>query len=203
MPALTTIHPTGVPEAPDRARRERSAVQINERPKLGKDLNGGTGSGSTPRAGRASLSHMLATVCHSADLTLNDDGAQLFAQALDEAACGCLETVLAALPRSRPGVRIWEGRQLRPFLYKAGPIGAIAASVLGEQARPVRAILFDKTAERNWSLGWHQDRTIVVKERMDTDGYGPWTVKSGLIQGGTTVRDSRAHGDAARAPRCG
>lgn len=125
---------------------------------------------------------MLATVRRSADLTLNDDGAQLFAQALDEAACGRLETALAALPTSRPGVRIGEGRQLQPFLGDAGPIGAIATSVLGEQARPVRAILFDKTAERNWALGWHQDRTIVVEERIDTDGYGPWTVKSGLIQ---------------------
>jgi hypothetical protein len=125
---------------------------------------------------------MLATVCRSADLTLNDDGAQLFAQALDEAACGRLETALAALPTSRPGVRIGEGRQLQSFLNDAGPIGAIAASALGGQARPVRAILFDKTVERNWALGWHQDRTIVVKERIDTDGYGPWTVKSGLIQ---------------------
>jgi len=140
------------------------------------------GSGSTPRVGRAILSHMLATVCRSAGLTLNDDGAQLFPQALDEAACGCLETALAALPRGGPGVRIWEVRQLQPFLNDSGPIGAIAASVLGEQARPVRAILFDKTVERNWALGWHQDRTIVVKGRMDTNGYGPWTVKSGLIQ---------------------
>lgn len=125
---------------------------------------------------------MLAIVRQSADLALNDDGAQLFAQALDEAACGRLETALAGLPASRPGVRIGEGQQLQTFLNDAGPIGAIAASVLGEQARPVRTILFDKTAERNWALGWHQDRTIVVEERMDTDGYGPWTVKSGLIQ---------------------
>ena len=89
---------------------------------------------------------------------------------------------MAALPTSRPGVRIGEGRQLQPFLGDAGLIGAIATSVLREQARPVRAILFDKTAERNWALGWHQDRTIVVEERIDTDGYGPWTVNSGLIQ---------------------
>ena len=79
-------------------------------------------------------------------------------------------------------MRIGKGRQLQPFLGAAGPIGEIAASVLGEQSRPVRAILFDKTAERNWALGWHQDRTIVVEERIDTEGYGPWTVKSGLIQ---------------------
>ena len=138
--------------------------------------------GSTPQVGRASLSFMLAAVRRSADLTLNDDGAQLFAQALDEAACGRLENALAALPTSRPGVRIRDERQLQTFLDAAGPIGAIAASVLGDQARPVRAILFDKTAERNWALGWHQDRTIVVEERLETDGFGPWTVKSGLIQ---------------------
>ena len=132
--------------------------------------------------GHASLKLMLANVRRSADLTLNDDGAKLFAQALDEAACCRLETALAALPTSRPGVRIGEGGQLKPFLEHAGPIGTIAASVLGQQAHPVRAILFDKTAARNWALGWHQDRTIVVEERLDADGYGPWTVKSGLIQ---------------------
>ena len=158
---------------------------MNEGAKTGSgedNMNGHMWVGSTPRVGRASLSHMIVTVRRSTDLTINDDGAQLFTQALDEAACGRLETALAALPTSRPGVRIGEGRQLQPFLDDAGPIGAIAASVLGEQARAVRAILIDKTAERNWALGWNQDRTIVVEERIDTDGYGPWTVKSGLIQ---------------------
>lgn len=139
-------------------------------------------SGSTPSVGGASLTSMLATVRQSADLTLDEDGAQLFARALDEVGCGRLEAALAALPTSKPGVRIGDGPQLKPFLEAAGPIGVIAASVLGDEARPVRAVLFDKTAERNWALGWHQDRTIVVEERIGADGYGPWTVKAGLIQ---------------------
>ena len=125
---------------------------------------------------------MLARTDRSADLNLDEDGAQLFARALDEAACIRLEAALAALPSSVPGVRIGDGPQLKPFLDIAGPIGAIAAAELGPDARPVRAILFDKTAARNWALGWHQDRTIVVKERIDADGFGPWTVKAGLIQ---------------------
>ncbi len=33
---------------------------------------------------------------------------------------------------------------------------------------------------RNWVLGWNQHRTIVVMERIDADGLGPWTIKSGL-----------------------
>jgi ectoine hydroxylase-related dioxygenase (phytanoyl-CoA dioxygenase family) len=44
----------------------------------------------------------------------------------------------------------------------------------------VRAILFDKTEAANWSLGWHQDRTIAVEERIDVEGFGPWTMKAGL-----------------------
>lgn len=125
---------------------------------------------------------MLASARRSFGLALDEDGAELFAEALDEAACTRLEAALAALPTSTPGVRISESRLLKPFLDVVGPIGAVAASTLGTQARPIRAILFDKTANRNWSLGWHQDRTIVVEARTDADGFEPWTVKAGPIQ---------------------
>lgn len=130
----------------------------------------------------ANLANMLARTNQNVDLNLAHDGAQLFAKALDEAACISLETALAELPTSMAGVRIRDGVLMRPFIDAAGPIGAIAVAALGSQTRPVRAILFDKTGERNWALGWHQDRTIVVEERIDTSGFGPWTVKSGLIQ---------------------
>ena len=60
------------------------------------------------------------------------------------------------------------------------PVGRIAASVLGALCRPVRAVLFDKHAGANWALGWHQDRTICVRARKDTPGFGNWTVKQGL-----------------------
>ena len=33
----------------------------------------------------------------------------------------------------------------------------------------------------NWGLPWHQDRTIVVTRRVEVAGFGPWTVKSGLL----------------------
>lgn len=130
----------------------------------------------------ATLAEMIARADPPADLTFSTDGAQFFGQALDAAACLRLEAALEALPTNMPGVRIGDGTKLKPILDTGGVIGAIAAAVLGPGARPVRAILFDKTAERNWALGWHQDRTIVVKERIDADGYGPWTVKSALIQ---------------------
>ncbi|APZ99893.1 phytanoyl-CoA dioxygenase [Sphingopyxis sp. QXT-31] len=83
-------------------------------------------------------------------------------------------------PQHVAGIRLHGIDGLRPHLAPEGPVGAIAASLIGSRSRPVRAILFDKTAETNWSLGWHQDRTISVRERVDVDGYGPWTIKGGM-----------------------
>ncbi|WP_156359130.1 phytanoyl-CoA dioxygenase family protein [Sphingomonas sp. Leaf242] len=116
------------------------------------------------------------------DLRFEDDGAQIFPGALGPAACLSIEKAVADLPREVPGVRIGSAPALRGMLAVDGPIGRIAGSVLGPYARPVRAVLFDKTAARNWALGWHQDRTVVVEQRAAIDGFGPWTVKAGLIQ---------------------
>ncbi|MBB6229491.1 phytanoyl-CoA dioxygenase family protein [Polymorphobacter multimanifer] len=44
----------------------------------------------------------------------------------------------------------------------------------------MRAVLFDKTAGTNWSLAWHQDRTICVERRKELQGFGPWTTKQGM-----------------------
>ncbi len=53
--------------------------------------------------------------------------------------------------------------------------------VLGGDAFIVRAILFDKTPDANWKVAWHQDVSIAVTERIDAPGFGPWSVKAGII----------------------
>ena len=57
----------------------------------------------------------------------------------------------------------------------------VARSVLGANARPVKGTLFDKTPDANWLVPWHQDLTICVSERLDLEGYGPWTIKAGVV----------------------
>jgi hypothetical protein len=46
---------------------------------------------------------------------------------------------------------------------------------------PVRAILFDKISSANWTVPWHQDRSIAVRERIDAPGFGPWSIKAGIV----------------------
>jgi hypothetical protein len=91
--------------------------------------------------------------------------------------------LVAALKKwdiQRPGVRIGDAGLLRHFLTSRGVVGQIAAALAGDGVRPVRAVLFDKNPAANWSLGWHQDRVICVRQRIDVPEFGPWTVKDGL-----------------------
>ena len=115
------------------------------------------------------------------ELTLAKDGAQLFRTALSMTQLRDLESALAAQPRDHAGVRLSGIPELRPFLSPAGAVGQIPASIMGPECLPVRAILFDKSADQNWSLGWHQDRTIIVRQRIDVEGFGPWSIKSSMV----------------------
>lgn len=56
----------------------------------------------------------------------------------------------------------------------------MANKVLGSKACFVRAILFNKTVENNWMVSWHQDRTVAVSERVNIEGWGPWSIKDGV-----------------------
>jgi ectoine hydroxylase-related dioxygenase (phytanoyl-CoA dioxygenase family) len=56
----------------------------------------------------------------------------------------------------------------------------LASSVLGRRAFVVRTLFFDKTPNANWKVAWHQDLTIVVRERLETHGFGPWSLKDGI-----------------------
>ena len=115
------------------------------------------------------------------EMTIQKEGAQLFKAALSVGHLRELERALAGQSRDHAGVRLSGIPELRPCLSPTRPVGNLAASVLGPECLPVRAILFDKNADQNWSLGWHQDRTIAVRRRIDIEGFGPWSVKTGMV----------------------
>lgn len=48
-------------------------------------------------------------------------------------------------------------------------------------ARPFRATLFDKSAEANWLVVWHQDTALPLRRRVESVGWGPWSVKAGVL----------------------
>jgi ectoine hydroxylase-related dioxygenase (phytanoyl-CoA dioxygenase family) len=65
-------------------------------------------------------------------------------------------------------------------LAQSNAVRELVCPVLGPNCFAVRGILFNKTQSSNWKVIWHQDLTIAVCERLEVDGFGPWTVKAGV-----------------------
>lgn len=113
-------------------------------------------------------------------LQLARDGAQLYPRYLSTEDVAAFRTIGEPLLSGRPGARIIGGRLARAISNPDGALMTLAMQLLGPAARAVRAILFDKTEEANWSVAWHQDRKIAVRERREIAGFGPWSVKDGV-----------------------
>lgn len=113
-------------------------------------------------------------------MQLSRDGAQHFPAALSPDDLAHLDQALSCAGVGRPGVRLTGIPALSEFLSPAGSVVRLVRTYLSPVARPVRALLLNKTHDQNWSLGWHQDRTMAVRKRIETPGFSNWTVKSGI-----------------------
>ncbi len=102
------------------------------------------------------------------------DGVSWRRGVLTEQELAALDSVSAV--NAKPGRRIELGHAILTALR---PVDACVQHVVPDMA-PVRLVAFDKTAQSNWALPWHQDRVIAVAERHDVSGYDNWTRKDGV-----------------------
>lgn len=84
------------------------------------------------------------------------------------------------LRRSRAGVRHMLGNPAIMQVANDPRLLGMAQSVLGEDAVPFKATLFDKSPDANWLITWHQDTALPLVERNETEGWGPWSMKEGV-----------------------
>jgi ectoine hydroxylase-related dioxygenase (phytanoyl-CoA dioxygenase family) len=101
---------------------------------------------------------------------LEQEGRVWFRRALAAACRAALGT--AASSEAKPGQRI-------VALDGLNEVDALAAQLL-PNARPVRVVAFNKTEANNWTLPWHQDRVVALRERVETPGFTNWTKKAGI-----------------------
>jgi ectoine hydroxylase-related dioxygenase (phytanoyl-CoA dioxygenase family) len=83
-------------------------------------------------------------------------------------------------PRSRAGVRHALALEPVGVFSKRPEMLELAREVLGANAFPFRATLFDKSPNSNWLVVWHQDTALPLQSRLDVPGWGPWSVKEGI-----------------------
>jgi Phytanoyl-CoA dioxygenase (PhyH) len=85
------------------------------------------------------------------------------------------------LPRSRAGVRhAMKVPAVRAVAQDSRLLG-IAQEILWSEVFPFRATLFDKSHIANWLVVWHQDTALPLRERKETPGWGPWSVKDQIL----------------------
>ncbi|MDQ1161079.1 ectoine hydroxylase-related dioxygenase (phytanoyl-CoA dioxygenase family) [Chryseobacterium sp. SORGH_AS 447] len=53
----------------------------------------------------------------------------------------------------------------------------VIRKIFGNQYFVVKSIYFDKPETSNWYVAYHQDLTISVDQKMQLEGFGPWTTK--------------------------
>jgi hypothetical protein len=112
--------------------------------------------------------------------SLDRDGAAMSAAVLRQAEVAALAAELEPYFRKGPGARLFGHNSVAALAGPVGALGRLAMEVLGPKARAVRALAFDKTQDANWTVGWHQDRTIAVRARIEMPDFGPWSVKEGV-----------------------
>jgi ectoine hydroxylase-related dioxygenase (phytanoyl-CoA dioxygenase family) len=112
------------------------------------------------------------------------DGFSIAEHVLDEAAIHDLKSLVEGEVKrdaGRGGVRNLLDIPEMKELARRPEVRGLVEPILGPHAKVVRGILFDKTSDANWKVPWHQDCTIPVAEKVDVEGYGPWSVKAGVV----------------------
>ncbi len=82
--------------------------------------------------------------------------------------------------RSRAGIRHLMSDPNVVFVANDPRLISLATQALGQSAFPFRATLFDKSPDSNWRVTWHQDTALPLQERIDAQGWGPWSLKEGI-----------------------
>lgn len=85
------------------------------------------------------------------------------------------------LTRSRAGVRHALSQPAIATLARDPRLLSVAQQILGKDAFPFRATLFEKSPKANWLVVWHQDTALPMQERKELPGWGPWSVKDGVV----------------------
>lgn len=110
--------------------------------------------------------------------------------------------------RDRTGT-VYAGRNLLSLfqpartLWRRSPLLELLTAMLGSNAGLVRGLYFDKPPERTWSLPWHKDLTLAVRDHsVVSPSFSKPTMKAGVphVEGSLEVLEAmltlRIHLDA-------
>ena len=108
---------------------------------------------------------------------IEKDGFALIPKCVSE---GSIAAAGKAVDAHEHGVRNLLANHAVRALATSDEVRRSVECVLGEECFAVRGIFFNKNPQTNWKVTWHQDCVIAVREKVEADGWGPWSQKAGV-----------------------
>lgn len=114
---------------------------------------------------------------------MTDAGFSIFEEVLSAQECELLANALCcvAVHNRRAGARNLMSNSAISSLAYDSRLLHLANRALDADAVPFRATLFNKSEVSNWHVFWHQDRALPLAERVTSADWGPWSMKSGVL----------------------
>src|SRR5271165_6791394 len=92
-----------------------------------------------------------------------------------------IQALEAAVDAGQHGIRNLLSNQIVRAVASSNEVRRLVAAVLGDECFAVRGIFFNKNPKANWKVTWHQDCVIAVREKLNIEGWGPWSRKADVI----------------------
>ena len=110
-----------------------------------------------------------------------DSGFSIRPHVLQSSEYSGILSLLLSEQRSRAGLRHLMSHESVQRVANDPRMLALAGEFIGQSAMPFKATLFDKSPDSNWLVVWHQDVALPIRERIEADGWGPWSTKAGQL----------------------
>src|ERR1019366_8155603 len=109
-----------------------------------------------------------------------ETGYQVVQERFSSRECSELVETVSAVSRSRAGARHLMANPSVAAVANDKRLIDLARLWVGDSAVAFRATLFEKSAETNWLIPWHQDTALPLVQKFDFAGWGPWSQKAGV-----------------------
>jgi len=115
--------------------------------------------------------------------TLEKEGFSIEYNTLSSSECDQLICILSNKSdgeNTKAGIRNLMSNEAVAGIANSTRIRRIASRILGNDAVPYRATMFNKSGDVNWLVIWHQDTALPLANRFQRKGWGPWSKKAGV-----------------------
>lgn len=124
-------------------------------------------------------------------MSLDEFGFEYWDKVINEVEIQTIKREISNLNQDIPRYGIRSADKLLPSVHKLAYSEKVLSKVegiIGPSAKLARAVIFDKSPDKNWFVPWHQDRTVPLSQKLESSEWKNWTVKRGILHAEAPIK---------------